>query len=43
LKHYLVSSNCLRDPHDDVALDNIYKASIERIDVRTLRGEDVVV
>jgi hypothetical protein len=44
LKHYLQSSHCPRDPlMIDVALDNIYKASIERIDLRTLSGGDLVV
>ncbi|MEW6379619.1 MAG: PEP/pyruvate-binding domain-containing protein [bacterium] len=42
LRHYL-RSDCPRDPlMIDVALDNIYKASIERIDLRTLSGDDLV-
>jgi alpha-glucan,water dikinase len=38
----LLQDNCPRDPlMIDVALDNIYKASIEQIDLRTLSGDDI--
>ncbi|MEW5803238.1 MAG: PEP/pyruvate-binding domain-containing protein, partial [bacterium] len=43
LKQYLRNSECPRDPlMIDVALDNIYKASIERMDLRTLSGDDLM-
>ncbi len=42
LSPYL-KANCPRDPvMIDVALDNMYKISIERMDLRTLRGDDLV-
>jgi len=42
LKH-LLRSHCPRDPlMIDVALDNIYKASIEKIDLRALSGDDII-
>ncbi len=42
LKHFL-PHHCPRDPlMIDVSLDNMYKSSIEQIDLRTLNGDDIV-
>jgi alpha-glucan,water dikinase len=39
----LLRNHCPRDPlMIDVALDNIYKASVEKIDLRTLSGDDTI-
>lgn len=39
----VLRNNCPRDPlMIDVALDNLYKTSIERLDLRALKGNDII-